>query len=96
MAQIQVLLDNTNITSKCPRLGNPYPSLRSWQWISCSLVLPSNGNNLTVMMSSSAAGTAYFDDLCVTFTRTETSMYIIYECYRIAPNFCGFLEQLEQ
>lgn len=74
-ALIELLVDGG---TKCPELVNPYPTLKSWQWVGCSLdkVI---GDNVTVMMTvrstgqeSSLEGVAYFDDLCLTFDIDES------------------------
>lgn len=69
VATIQVLVNNEVVISQ----DNPYPNLRSWQWFGKQFRKPVS--NLTVMMMikdpsipSSSPITAYFDDLCVTFS----------------------------
>jgi hypothetical protein len=73
VATIQVLIDNLVID----RLRNPYPNLPSWQWFGKQFSKP--GSNLTVMMTlsdlnpPSSPVTAYFDDLCVTFSNPSSN-----------------------
>ena len=73
VAQIQLLLDGSDVSQKCPLLRNPYPALQSWQWVGCNLAI--SGSNLTIVMNVTevntgqvGTSTAYFDDICVTFT----------------------------
>lgn len=73
VAQIQLQLDGSDISQKCPLLRNPYPALQSWQWVGCNLTI--SGSNLTIVMNvtevntgQAGTSTAYFDDVCVTFT----------------------------
>ena len=68
VATIRVLIDDLD-----QDLDNPYPTLPSWQWV--GFQLKKTGMNLTVQVmmilnDSSSATTAYFDDLCVTFSNT--------------------------
>ena len=70
VATIRILIDGEVVTN----LNNPYPSLPSWQWVGLQVKKP--GSNLTVMMTlnnfnTPSAATAYFDDLCVTFSITD-------------------------
>ena len=66
VAIIRALVDGAKIAE----LVNPYPRLNSWQWVDRRE--KESGSNLTIVLtvnnSDSLSGTAYFDDLCVTFS----------------------------
>ena len=68
VATIHILIDNESTKN----LSNPYPNVPSWQWVRAELT--KSGSNLTLVMTlnnnanTPSANTAYFDDLCVTFS----------------------------
>ena len=50
--------------------GLPFPSSKSWQWVSAMMLSNQTANStltvtLTTSPDSQASGTAYFDDLCI-------------------------------
>ena len=69
VATIHILINNESVKN----LSNPYPNVPSWQWVRAELT-KSGSSNLTLVMTlnnnvnTPSANTAYFDDLCVTFS----------------------------
>ena len=56
-------------------LEQPFPSLESWQWVGHNYPITGGGNMSVVLTvrqgegEDHIQGTAYFDDLCVSFTQ---------------------------
>ena len=87
VATVRILVDGVELKE----IGNPRPSLPSWQWISFTFNQQPE-YNLTVMLTVEgfSATTAYFDDLCVTFDLPDEEGACFFFAVIISLSLCAF------